>query len=64
MMTADSTTFTNTTTAYKSWNFDPGEELHGVSFAPIADAAGYGMAQEFAVVGRSTWDTVRFSPYS
>ncbi|MEH1127940.1 RHS repeat domain-containing protein [Micromonospora sp. CPCC 206061] len=63
-VTGDSTTVTYTTTAYKSWNFDPDEQLQGVPFAPIADAAGYGLAQEFAVVSRSTWDTVRFSPHS
>ncbi|NUT31571.1 MAG: RHS repeat-associated core domain-containing protein [Hamadaea sp.] len=44
------------TTAYKAWNFDPDESLYSVPFAPIADAAGYGMAQEFAVVGQSDWN--------
>jgi hypothetical protein len=28
-----------------------------VSFAPIADAVGYGMAQEFAVVGSGNYVT-------
>jgi hypothetical protein len=43
-----------TVTAYKSWNFDRNEKLKGVPFSGPADAAGYGLAHEFAVVGVST----------
>ncbi|MET8360816.1 RHS repeat-associated core domain-containing protein [Micromonospora sp. NPDC005171] len=47
-----------TVDAYKAWNFDRGERLpdawYGVKFAGAADAAGYGMAREFAVVGTSS----------
>lgn len=42
-----------TTTAYKSWNFDRNESLQGVPFSGPADAAGVGLAREFAVVGVS-----------
>ena len=44
---------TYTATAYKSWNFDREETLQGVSFSGPADAAGFGLAREFAVVGTS-----------
>lgn len=42
-------------TAYKSWNFDRREELRGVPFSGPADAAGFGLAREFAVVGTSRY---------
>lgn len=48
-----SITSSYTTTAYKSWNFDRDEKLKGVPFAGPADAAGFGLAREFAVVGIS-----------
>ena len=55
-----------TVNAYKAWNFDRDESLsaYGITFpfSGPADAAGYGLAQEFAVTSKSgalTWDSRR-----
>ncbi|MET9962003.1 RHS repeat-associated core domain-containing protein [Streptomyces sp. NPDC006326] len=45
---------------YKDWNFDKAKEAKGLSLKPFAEMHEYGLAREFAMVGKSStqWKTL------